>query len=152
MIRVYRVAGAAVMVLLQVAVGFGQTTTATVRGRVQDGQGRTVAAATVTVTGRDTGLTREVPVDGDGRFAVAGLPPSVVDVSVVAAGFAEARRSGIVLEVGQSITVDVTLAPAGVQERVDVASTAGGVDTTRSVVDAVLPSTAIEALPLNGRN
>ena len=153
MIRVYRLAAVAMLgVLLQAGLVFSQATTSTVRGRVQDSQGRPVPSATVTVAGPETGLTREVPVDADGGFVVAGLPPSVVDVTVAASGFAEAKRSGIVLEVGQSVTVDVALAVAGVQERVDVASTAAGVDTTRSVVDAVLPSTAIEALPLNGRN
>ena len=153
MTRVYRVAAVAMLVLLVPAgLAFGQATTATVRGRVHDSQGRPVPSAIVTVTGRDTGLTREVPVDGDGGFAVAGLPPSLVDVTVAASGFTDAKRSGIVLEVGQSTTVDVDFAVAGVQERIDVSSRAVGVDTTRSVVDAVLPSAAIEALPLNGRN
>jgi outer membrane receptor protein involved in Fe transport len=153
MIRVYRVAGvAAIIAVLNVSLAFGQATTATVRGRVLDGQGRPVTSATITVAGRETGLTRAVPADADGTFVVAGLPPSVVDVTVAASGFAEARRTGIALEVGQSATVDVTLAVAGVQERIEVASTAAGIDTTHSIVDAVLPSAAIEALPLNGRN
>jgi outer membrane receptor protein involved in Fe transport len=153
MIRVYRVAGLAVIAaLLHAPLALSQATTATLRGRVLDSQGRPVPSATVTVAGPDTGLTRQVPVDADGGFVVAGLPPSVVEVTVAAGGFAEARRAGIVLEVGQGATVDVTLAVAGIQERVDVASTPAGVDITHSVVDAVLPSTAIEALPLNGRN
>ena len=46
----------------------------------------------------------------------------------------------------------IELAVAGVRETVDVAVSVAGVDTTRSVVDAVIPSSAIEALPLNGRN
>jgi hypothetical protein len=152
MSRVYRIAVAAMLALLSGTPAFGQATTATVRGRVEDGQGRPVAAATVTITGRDTGLTRTVPVDADGTFAVAGLPPTTVDVGIAASGFADARRTGVVLEVGQTVTVDVVLAVAGVQERVEVAVTPGGVDTTRSVVDAVIPAAAIEALPLNGRN
>ena len=56
------------------------------------------------------------------------------------------------LEVGRTTTVDVDLKVGGVRETVDVGVTASAVDTTHSVVDAVLPSTAIEALPLNGRN
>jgi outer membrane receptor protein involved in Fe transport len=152
MTRVYPVVVCAAIVMLQVPMAFGQAATSTVRGRIHDSQGRPVASAIVTVAGRDTGLTREVPVDADGSFVVAGLPPSVVDVTVSARGFAEVRRAGIALEVGQSTTVDVDLAVAGVREKVDVSSSATGVDTTRSVVDAVLPSAAIEALPLNGRN
>ena len=133
MTRVYRVAAVAMLVVLvQAGLAFGQATTATVRGRVHDSQGRPVPSATVTLTGRETGLTREVPVDADGGFAVAGLPPSVVDVTVAASGFTEAKRSGIVLEVGQSTTVDVDLAVAGVQERVDVSSPRPSASTRRA--------------------
>ena len=95
-----------------------------------------------------------------GRFRRPATAPSwsptsrrrVVDLTVSASGFAEAKRAGLVLEVGQTAAVEIELAVAGVRERVDVPVSVTGVDTTRSVVDAVIPSTAIEALPLNGRN
>ena len=93
-----------------------------------------------------------MPTGEDGSFVVANLPPIVVDLTVTASGFGDATHGNIVLEVGQTVTVDVSLAVAGVRERVDVAASTTGVDTTRSVVDAVIPSSAIEALPLNGRN
>ena len=93
-----------------------------------------------------------MPTGEDGSFVVANLPPIVVDLTVTASGFGDATHGNIVLEVGQAVTIDVSLAVAGVRERVDVEATTTGVDTTRSVVDAVIPSSAIEALPLNGRN
>ena len=109
-------------------------------------------SATVTVIGRGTAVSRVVPTGEDGSFVVANLPPIVVDLTVTASGFGDATHGNIVLEVGQAVTIDVSLAVAGVRERVDVAASTTGVDTTRSVVDAVIPSSAIEALPLNGRN
>jgi hypothetical protein len=42
-------------VWLQVGLAFGQANTATIRGRVHDAQGASIASATVTVSGRDTG-------------------------------------------------------------------------------------------------
>ncbi len=98
------------------------------------------------------GLSRVVPTGEDGAFVVANLPPIVVDLTVTASGFGDATHGNIVLEVGQAVTVDISLAVAGVRERVDVAASTTGVDTTRSVVDDVIPAAAIEALPLNGRN
>ena len=97
-------------------------------------------------------MSRVVPTGEDGSFVVANLPPIVVDLTVTASGFGDATHGNIVLEVGQAVTIDVSLAVAGVRERVDVEASTTGVDTTRSVVDAVIPSSAIEALPLNGRN
>jgi hypothetical protein len=125
---------------------------ATLRGRVRDAQAAPVAAATVTVTGAEGGLTRVTVTDSRGEFVIVNLPPAVVDVTVAAGGFSEVMRRGVVLEVGQSAMVDVALAVAGVRESLMVSADAGTVDTSRSVVDAVIPSTAIEALPLNGRN
>lgn len=125
---------------------------ATLRGRVRDVQAVPVAAATITVTGVEGRLTRATVTDDRGEFVIVNLPPAVVDVTVAAGGFSEVTRRGVVLEVGQSATVDVALAVAGVRESLMVSADAGTVDTSRSVVDAVIPSTAIEALPLNGRN
>ncbi len=148
--RVCRAAAWTVLAVLQVSLAYGQTT-ATLRGQVRDAQGAAVPSASVTVSSA-TGLSRVVPTAGDGTFIVANLPPAVVDLTVTARGFAEAKRKGLVLEVGQTAAVEIELTVAGVRESVNVAVSVTGVDTARSVVDAVIPTSAIEALPLNGRN
>ena len=145
-------AAALVIVALVPGPASAQTTTATIRGVVHDPQGAPVPSATVAVSGRDTGISRSVQTATDGTFVIGSLLPSVVDLTVSAGGFAPVKRTGLVLEVGQTAAVDISLALAGVQERVDVAARAAAVDTSRSVVDAVIGSAAIEALPLNGRN
>ena len=150
--RVCRIVIGVAIALSQVSFAHGQAATATIRGLVRDSQGRPVPSATVTVVSRGTALSRVVPTAEDGSFVVANLPPLVVDLTVTASGFGDATHGNIVLEVGQAVTIDISLAVAGVRERVDVEASTTGVDTTRSVVDAVIPSSAIEALPLNGRN
>ena len=150
--RVCRIVIGVAIALSLASSAYAQAATATIRGLVRDSQGRPVPSATVTVIGPGTAVSRVVPTGEDGAFVVANLPPIVVNLTVTASGFGDATHGNIVLEVGQAVTIDVSLAVAGVRERVDVASSATGVDTTRSVVDAVIPSTAIEALPLNGRN
>ena len=99
-----------------------------------------------------TGFTRAVPTSSDGSFLLANLPPATLDLTIAAPGFATATRRGLLLEVGQTLVVDVDLALAGVHETLVVSAATAAVDTSRSVVDAVIPSTAIEVLPLNGRN
>ena len=137
--------------LLTTTAAHGQAT-ATLRGRVRDAQAAPVAAASVTVTSVATGFTRAVPTSSDGSFVLANLPPATLDLTIAAPGFATATRRGLLLEVGQTLVVDVDLALAGVRETLVVSAATTAVDTARSVVDAVIPSTAIEALPLNGRN
>ena len=123
--RVCRAAVWTVVAVLHVTLAYGQTT-ATLRGQVRDAQGAAVPSATVTVSSRSTGLSRTVPTNSDGSFVVANLPPSVVDLTVSAKGFSEAKRTGLVLEVGQAVAVEIELTVAGVREPVDVAVSVDG--------------------------
>src|SRR5512132_1757751 len=102
MSRVRRVVLGTVLAVLPAALAFAQASTATIRGIVRDAQNSPIAAATVTVTQPGTGLSRVVPVAADGTFVVANLPPAAFDVKVVANGFSDATRTGVVLEVGQT--------------------------------------------------
>jgi outer membrane receptor protein involved in Fe transport len=141
----------AAVVVLAAAVATGQTTSGTIRGRVVDPQGARVAGVAVTVAGQGNGVTRTVATDEDGTFVVSNVPPGTVDLTATAAGFNELSRRGLVLEVGKTISLDLALSLGNVRETVTV-NTAVAVDTSRSVVDAVIPSSFIDTLPLNGRN
>ena len=149
--RVCRAAAWTVLAVLQVSLAYGQTT-ATLRGQVRDAQGAAVPSATVTVSSRAPGS----PASSRRPATAPSSSPTCRRRSWTSPsrprGFAEAKRRGLVLEVGQTAAVEIELTVAGVRETVDVAVSVTGVDTTRSVVDAVIPSSAIEALPLNGRN
>lgn len=147
-----RAGRALALVLLTMVTGASAQPTATIRGVVRDAQGAPVPGGTVTARVGDTGLVRSAPTADDGSYVLVNMPPATVDLAATAAGFAEAARPGVVLEVGQAVAIDFALAPAGVRERVEVSVVQPLVDTTRSVVDAVITSTAIEVLPLNGRN
>jgi outer membrane receptor protein involved in Fe transport len=138
--------------LLYAGIALGQGTAGTLRGRVLDPQGSPVPAARVTVSREDMAFSRSVTTGAEGTFVVPDIPPGAVDVVVSAPGFADTRRTGVVLEVGRTTVLDVDLRLGGVQETLDVSAAAVNVDTSRSVVDAVIGSAAIDALPLNGRN
>ena len=77
-----------------------QAASGTVQGRVLDTQRQGVSAR-VQVVQVQTGLQRETQSDPAGRFALTSIPPGDIVVIVSAPGFAEWRREGIALEVGQ---------------------------------------------------
>jgi hypothetical protein len=108
----------------------------------------------VTVTARESGLVRRVTTEPDGSFVVPNLAPGAVDILVAAPGFADVKRNDVSIEVGQTVSLSVELTVAPVREAVVVTGGIGlaTVDTSRSVVDAVIPAAAIDVLPLNGRN
>jgi hypothetical protein len=121
-------------------------------GLVRDAQGRPVPGATVILDPQGPGLERQVTTDAAGEFALLGLSPGLADVIVRASGFRDQRYPGLPLEVGQSTFLEVDLTLAGVQEQITVTGGVTALDTTGSVVDAVIGRREIEALPLNGRN
>ena len=111
-------------------------------------------AAVVTITAADTAQSRRVVTGADGSFVAANLAPGMVNVDVAAPGFRDVKREGVALEVGQAASVVVELTLESVRVNVNVEGGIGviAVDTSRSVVDAVIRSALIDVLPLNGRN
>jgi hypothetical protein len=154
MLRVCRMAAYLVWAIAWAGQASGQSPAGTLRGSVRNERGSPVAGAVVEVETRGTGLTRRVTTDADGSFVVLNVPPATVDVTVTASGFGEARRDGVRVEVGQTASLVVELPVERVRETVVVGGDVGivAVDTSRSVVDAVIPAQLIESLPLNGRN
>ena len=126
--------------------------TAVLVGRVTDPSGTPVAGARVRAIREGTGLAREATTDASGSYVLASLAPSAYAVAVEARGFASKTISHVAVEVGRRVTLDATLAVSGGNETVIVEETAAAIETTSSVVADVLSATAIENLPLNGRN
>src|SRR4051812_810216 len=99
--------------------GFAQTT-ASVTGTVTDSTGAAVANAEVTVTMAERGLTRTTNTNGSGEYLLAALPVGSVNIAVSAAGFQKYVANGIVLQVGQKVRNDVTLAVGAATTEVTV--------------------------------
>src|SRR5260221_9697888 len=71
--------------LPEAAFSQGETTSAIV-GQVSDASGAAVPGATVTVTNKETGLSRSASTDDSGRFNFPQLKPGANSVKVEAEG------------------------------------------------------------------
>src|ERR1041384_3112113 len=138
------------LALLLCSAAFSQSITATLQGRVTDNSGAVVAKATVTATNTDTGFSRSATSDANGEYSIASLPVGNYKVAVKAGTFQEQTRS-MPLTVGQSATLDFTLAPGQIEEQVSVTAEAPLVETTRTSTDTVIEQAQIKNLPVNGR-
>jgi outer membrane receptor protein involved in Fe transport len=128
-----------------------QQTTGNINGRVTDAQGAAVPG--VTVTGRNvaTGYVRSEVTDAEGAYRLNALPVGTYDITAELQGFNKFERKGIIVSVGQTITIDVGLTVAGVQEAVTVTGESPLIETTASSVGGVVDVARLENLPLNGR-
>jgi hypothetical protein len=133
-----------------------QLATATLGGRITDPTGAVIVGVQVIVTQKATGVQRKAITNDEGLFVLTSLPVGEYEVYVHAvAGFAAKTVPSVVLQVGQTANLDLTLSPAGVTETIclhcgdDMPLL---VNTTSPIVEGVINEREIENLPLNGRN
>ncbi len=152
MVRVMRIGVAGALVLLLAATDVLAQATAQINGTVADPSGGVLPGATVSAIQTDTGFRREVVTDADGSFTLTNLPLGPYRLEVALSGFRTYSQTGLVLQVGSSPTITVTLALGDVTETVAVAAEAPLVDTQRAGIGSVVENERIVELPLNGRN
>ena len=129
-----------------------QTSTATLSGSIHDPSNAVVAQAEVSITNLSTGLSRKVESDEQGRYVFSNVEPGRYDVSVERAGFKTALRKDVLLTVGGSATLDISLEVGAISESVTVNTTAPLVDPSSMDISRVVDSQSIESLPNLGRN
>ena len=76
--------------------------------------------ATVTVRQTETGTTRVLVTDAEGRFFAPSISVGPYTVAVEHDGFAPQEQTGITLTVGQSLPVNFALIVAGAKQEVVV--------------------------------
>lgn len=133
-------------------VARAQSGTSSMTGTVVDGSGSAVANAAVVLHNDSTGLARAVVTDARGRFAAEAMPVGKYTVDATATGFAPQTVTGVVLVVGQSANVAITLGIAAVAETMTVTADAARLDVTTAAKSTVIDATAVTNLPIRGRN
>ncbi len=133
------------------APAWAQQTTGTIAGRIIDAQGAVVPGVTVTGKNVETGFVRSEVTDGTGAYRLAALPVGTYDLTAELQGFTRVENKGIVVNVGQTLDVAMTLKLATVSETITVTGGTPLIETTSSSVGGVVDIGRIENLPLNGR-
>jgi hypothetical protein len=128
-----------------------QQTTGNINGRLVDAQGSAVPGVTVTAKNTQTGLTRTETSDAEGVYRLTALPVGVYDITAELQGFSKVDNKGIVVNVGQTIDVNMSLKVASLTETVTVTGESPMIETSSSSVGGVVDLKRIESLPLNGR-
>ena len=127
--------------------GIGQETTGSLSGTIKDPsgavvQGAKVSAVTPTLVGSKTTET-----DSKGYYHFANLPPGEYVITVDAKGFATLKREGLVIEVGHSPTVDLTLTVGSASVIVEVNAQGPMIDTTTVTTQTNITQDEINYVP-----
>ncbi len=144
-------ASALLLLALPTAGVLAQSSNATIAGTITDQQQARVPG--VQVRALHVPTNREyIGVSGsDGTYVIPALPLGAFKVTATMQGFANFERTGIVLEVGQRLRLDIALTMGQLTETVTVSSTVSRVQTEDSSLGTFVETKRIEELPLNGR-
>jgi hypothetical protein len=128
-----------------------QQTTGNIQGRIIDAQKAAVPGVTVTAKSATTGFSRSEVSDSEGAYRLNALPVGTYDVHAELSGFSPYDRKGVVVNIAQTLDLNIDLNIAGVSESVKVTAELPLIPTSSSSVGGVVDTGRIENLPLNGR-
>ncbi len=125
---------------------------ATLVGTVTDPSGAAIPGAKVTVTKPDVGFTRDLVTNSAGDYTAAKIPIGDYVITAQASGFQRLVRTGVTLQVGQTLRVDLQMTVGQVSQEVTVSGSAVKVETENATVSDVVSGNQIQDLTLVGRN
>src|ERR1700736_1923639 len=128
-----------------------QVAGATITGTVADASGSMIPGAKLEITNRNTGVTRVVNANDDGFYTAPNLVPGDYQVAASATGFSP-RGTNLTLNVGDQITLPLTLSVGAVSEKIEIIAAPPSVEFSSSALSAVVQGKAIRDLPLNRRS
>ena len=140
-----------VWVAVLMAPTFAQTNTGEIGGVVQDESGGVLPGATIIARHPASGFTAERVTDTNGRFFMASLPIGVWELTAELPGFRRAVQTGIVLEIGSTLDLQVDLNLGQISEEVTVVAEIPLLQSTNAEISDVIDNREVEQIPLNGR-
>ena len=125
---------------------------ATITGTATDASGAVVPNATVTLTNNGTGVVREAAVNSVGAFRFGNIGAGTYTLTATAAGFQKFTKTGIVVNVAQTLAQDVSFTIGSESQTVTVQADALQVQTETSEISTLISGEQVRQLATNGRN
>ena len=120
-------------------------------GTVTDTSRAAIPNVQVTITNA-TGFSRTVVTDFVGFYAASDLLPESYEMTAAAANFATQVRTGITVEVGASLVLNIVMEPGDPARVVHVTASGTPVDQASSAVGGNINTSTVVDSPLNGRD
>jgi hypothetical protein len=132
---------------------WGQTTgSGTINGTVHDPNQAVVPDVSVTIHNVDTGGDRVLQTNEAGLYSAPFLPPGNYEVTAAKSGFSKLIRKDVLLQVGQTLTLDLPLSLQVTSESVTVTGETPIVDAEKTDMSQVVSQIEKDNLPMAGRN
>ncbi len=124
---------------------------AEIHGVVTDPSGAVIAGAQIKATQSETGQMRTTVSNTDGSYVLPNLPVGPYSLEVSSQAFGGYVQSGIILQVGNNVQINISLQVGAVTQQLQVSANAAMVETQDTSISEVMDQRRIIDLPLNGR-
>ena len=136
-------------VLLPAAPAWAQFDTAQVSGSIQDSSGGVLPGVDVVLVAEGTGLERRAVTNEAGLYTFPNVPVGDYRLNATLSGFKPVARTGVRVNAGLNIRVDVQLEVGGLSEVVQVQAATTLIDT--GVIGRTVRAEQIAETPLSSR-
>ena len=134
------------------ATAHAQQGTSAIRGRISDAQGGVLPGVAIVVTHAESGTIRETVTGPDGTYLVPALVPGPYRITAALQGFRRLMQEDIVLRIGTTLQLDLTLQVGALEESLTVTAEAPQVDITSAQIGGNLSPAEMRELPSGSRN
>jgi len=134
------------------SAAFAQNYRGSIRGRITDPQGASIAGAKLSLVSEETSETRTGVSDARGDYVFLLIRPGAYVLKVEQQGF-QKSNDNLVVRVNQEARLDVVLYVAGAQvDPIIVADAASPLKYDNAAQGSVIDNRQVTGLPLDGRN
>ena len=140
----------AVLCAVNVRPATAQVLYGSVIGTITDQSDSVIPGATVTVTSKETGLSKEASTDIGGRYSIVNVLPGHYDLKVVAKGFRAHVQTDTEVSPDTITRADVKMEVGQLTETVTVEATQAVLQTDKADTHSEIVAKAITSLPLSG--
>jgi len=139
---------AGLLVLLTAGLARGQSDRGAIAGTITDSSGAVVPGAAVTATGAETGVSYTAATTSVGTYSILAMQVGTYNVSVSASGLQRETKTGVVVQINTTTSLDFSLQAGNVTQTVTVVANVPTLQTETSDIGTVVDKRQIMDLPL----
>ncbi len=150
-VGIFRLLAAALLMCVAAAppAAFAQArNTSILTGKITDDSGAVLPGATVTVRGQNlVGGAQSAITDEGGQYRFPSLPPGTYELTVEMPSFKTVRQTNVQLNLATTVTIDIQMSIASVEETITVTGESPVVDVKTSAANTQLDDKMLQSLP-----
>lgn len=141
------------LIMMGPTAAWGQITTGTITGTVNDASGAPIPKAALTLVDVGTEAKRTTVASDQGEYVFTQLSSGIYTLTAEAKGLGTVVQEQIQVRVNEATRIDLTLKPATLEQKTEVVSTVTpALETESAATGGVVDHSTVISLPLNGRN